>query len=282
MRARIPTLLLLSSALLGATGSRADIPVLRDRAPSERPSLVVVGVAHFGNPGGDAINVRVDDVLAPARQREVRAVVDALAAYRPTHVVVEFPGDRQNELDARYRAYRAGEYVLTRNEVDQLGLRLAAELGLERVHAADWNDYPPGTEADYDFAAWAERHGHKARLDRLLDRKRASRQEALLARSSIGAFLCEINAPEALARDARAYFDYALFGDTTVNPGAVWVGNWYARNLRIFANLVRLAPKPADRVVAIYGAGHKPLLDRYAAESHAFEVDDAAAVLGCR
>jgi hypothetical protein len=90
-----------------------------------------------------------------------------------------------------------------------------------------------------------------------------------------------LNKPEALARSAQVYFDIALFGDAKVNPGAVYTGNWYARNLRVFANLVRIAPKPEDRIVAIYGAGHKPLLDRYGAESPAFKVDDAREVLRC-
>jgi hypothetical protein len=281
MKKKLATLCF-SVALLGTTVAQADIPVLRDRDPAERPSLVVVGVSHFANPGADKVNVKVDDVLAPERQREIEAVVDALAAYKPTHVVVEYPIDQQEKLDARYRDYRAGKYTLTRNEVDQIGLRLAAKLGLPRVDAADWNEFPPGTEADFDFEVWANQHGEKARLDRLFNDERAKQEEALLARSSIGEYLCELNRPESLAKNAQAYFDIALFGDAMVNPGAVWVGNWYARNLRLLANLVRLAPEPQDRIVAIYGAGHKPLLDRYSSESLAFKVDDVRAVLRCR
>lgn len=271
-----------SAGLLGATLAQAEIPVLRDRDPAERPSLLVVGFSHFANPGADRNNVEVDDVLEPKRQREIEAVVDALAAYKPTHVVVEYPAGEQDKLDARYRDYRAGKYTLTRNEVDQIGLRLAAKLDLPRVDAADWNEFPPGTVADFDLEAWANQHGETARLDRVFDKSRAARQEALLARSTIGEYLCELNAPDALARSAQVYFDAALFGDANTNPGAVWVGNWYARNLRILANLVRIAPEPGDRIVAIYGAGHKPLLDRYGAESLAFEVDDARAALQCR
>ena len=259
----------------------AEIPILRERAAAERPALLVLGVSHFANPGADRVNVAMDDVLAPARQREIEAVVDALAAYHPTKVAVEFPIDRQAELDARYRDYRAGKYTLTRNEVDQLGLRLAAKLDLPRVEAADWNEFPPGTEADFDYEVWANANGQQARLERVSDKERGAKDEALLARSTLGEYLCALNAPEALARNAQVYFDIALFGDAKTNPGAVYTGNWYARNLRVFANLVRAAPAPADRVVAIYGAGHKPLLDRYGAESLAFRVDDVRDVLGC-
>jgi hypothetical protein len=277
------SVLCLFGVLAGAAAVHAETPVLRERTSAQRPSLLVLGVSHFANPGADRVNVKFDDVLAPNRQREIEAVVEALAAYKPTHVAVEFPVDQQDRLDARYRDYLAGKYTLTRNEVDQVGLRLAARLGLPRVDAADWNEFPPGTEADFDYIAWANQHNEQARLERVSGNSRAIAQEAeaLLARSTLGGYLCALNEPEALARNARAYFDIALFGDAKVNPGAVYTGNWYARNLRVFANLVRIAPKPEDRIVAIYGAGHKPLLDRYAAESLAFKVDDARAVLRC-
>jgi hypothetical protein len=270
-----------SAALWGAAATHAEIPVLRDRAPADRPALLVVGVSHFANPGADKNNVEFDDVLAPKRQREIEALVEALAAYKPTHVAVEYPAGQQDKLDARYRDYRAGKYTLTRNEVDQIGLRLAAKLGLPRVDAADWNEFPPGTEADFDFEVWAKQHHEEARLERVFDKSRAEQQQALLTRSTIGEYLCAVNQPEDLARNAQVYFDAALFGDAKTNPGAVWVGNWYARNLRILANLVHIAPKPDDRIVAIYGAGHKPLLDRYGAESLAFKVDDVRAELRC-
>lgn len=275
--------LCVSGIVLGAAAVQAGAPVLRERDSARRPALLVVGVSHFANPGADRVNVTFDDVLAPARQTDIEAIVEALAAYKPTHVAVEFPADQQDKLDARYRDYLAGRYTLTRNEVDQIGLRLAARLDLPRVDAADWNEFPPGTEADFDYIAWANQHNEQARLARVSTSSRTAAKdaEALLARSTIGAYLCALNDPESLARSAQVYFDIALFGDTKVNPGAVYTGNWHARNLRILANLVRIAPEPEDRTVAIYGAGHKPLLDRYAVESLAFKVDDAREVLRC-
>jgi hypothetical protein len=56
-------------------------------------------------------------------------------------------------------------------------------------------------------------------------------------------------------------------------------GHWYGRNLRIFSNIVRLAPKPEDRVVVIYGAGHAYLLRQMAREASAFKVVDVDQVL---
>ncbi len=103
----------------------------------ERPSLLIVGAPHFDNPGRDTVNVRVPDVLSPERQREIEALVARLAAFRPTRVAVEWPAEAQARLDQRYADYRAGRRALTANEIDQIGLRLAARLGLPRVDAVD-------------------------------------------------------------------------------------------------------------------------------------------------
>ncbi len=41
--------------------------------------------------------------------------------------------------------------------------------------------------------------------------------------------------------------------------GARVVGQWYDRNLRIFANLAAIA-QPGDRILLIIGMGHTPIL----------------------
>jgi hypothetical protein len=246
--------------------------LLRDRAASQRPQLMVVGVSHFDNPGQDIVNVKVDDVLTPSRQAEMGALADALARFRPTHIAVEWPIAAQAKLDVRYAAYRAGTYTLTRDEVDQLGLRLAAMLGLPRVDAVDWNEMPPGTEADYDFEAYPDTPDSRSRLAALRDPKRAEADNARLSRLTLAGRLAEMNRPEHLAAMNQVYFDYAMIGDAKAYPGANWVGAWHGRNLKILSNLVRIAPGPSDRVLVIYGAGHAFLLNEFGEQSGAFKV----------
>jgi hypothetical protein len=148
-----------------AASAEAPSPLISQRAPSERPRLMVVGVAHFDNPARDVVNTKIDDVLTPKRQKEIGAIVDQLVKFRPTHVAVEWPATKQEKLDARYAAYRSGTYELTNDERDQLGLRLAAKLRLARVDAVDWLDEPPGKDEDYDFQTYATTPDAKASLD---------------------------------------------------------------------------------------------------------------------
>jgi hypothetical protein len=233
--------------------------------------LLVLGTVHLDNPGRDVVNIHVDDVLAPERQRQLERLVGCLAAFQPTRIAVEWDHGDQEGLDRRYREYREARRPLGRSEVDQIALRLAGRLGLPRVDAVDWNEMPPGREEDFDFQAWAETHGAMARVQAL--REPAARSGEADRRDLV-AWLRRTNTPEALARSHRQYFDYLLIGDAKTFPGANWVGNWFARNLKIFTHLVRMDAGPKDRVLVVYGAGHAPLLRRYAEESGAFRVED--------
>lgn len=268
--------LALVSVSFGAAPS--DTKLLRERTPAQRPTMLVLGSAHFDNPGRDVVNIKVEDVLAPARQAEIAKVVEELAAFRPNIVAVEWPSHDQNKLDARYRDYREGRYKLSRDERDQLGLRLAAKLNLPRVDAVDWNEDPPGEDSHYDWVEYAKSHGRAELLAAVMDPHRTL---GLIPQGtqSIGTWLLKMNAPDALAESQRNYFDIAMIGDDKLQPGANWVGSWYARNLRIFDNLVLLAVKPSDRVLVVYGAGHAYLLRQFARESGAFRIVDVAGVL---
>lgn len=252
------------------TGAAPEL--LRDRLPHQRPALMVVGMPHLANPGQDVVNTSIDDVLAPARQREIEAIVEALAAYKPTRVVVEMPIAKQSALDERYAAYRAGNYKLTRDESDQIGLRLAARLDLPRVFAGDWNGMPPGGIEAIDWDTYAIRTG-KADLVAAIRRPGGAESEDL-TKSRLPELLATMNSTDALAARHRRYFDYALLGDDTEAPGPNWFASWHGRNLRIFARLVRIAEDADDRVLVVYGAGHAPLLRQFAEQSGAFQVVD--------
>jgi len=262
------TLAAIALALLAAAPAAAQA--------DDKPALLIVGMPHFGNPGRDIVNTRVGDVTTPERQREIAAIVERLAAFRPTRVAVEWPVDAQARLDQRYAEYRAGRYQLGANETDQIGLRLAARLGLERVDAVDWSAMPPGVEADYDFPAWAEAHGRGDAWRARVQRQQAEADAAarLMGCTPISSWIRRLNTPEARRDMQRPYYEIARMGANATNPGAAWVGTWYARNLRILNNLVALAPRAEERVIAIYGAGHGFLLDQQAREAGAFAVVD--------
>ena len=128
--------------------------------------VMVLGTYHFGNPGLDLQNMRADDVLQPKRQAEVAAVMDGLARFRPTRVAVEVVADSlPGAALPKYRRYRAGEGRDDRNEISQIGYRLADRAGLADVQGID-------VDGDFPYEAvqaWAEGHGQAAALKQDFD-----------------------------------------------------------------------------------------------------------------
>ena len=54
-----------------------------------KPTIMILGSEHLANPGMDSFNRKMDDVLAPKRQREIKQLVTQLQAFQPTKIALE-------------------------------------------------------------------------------------------------------------------------------------------------------------------------------------------------
>jgi hypothetical protein len=55
--------------------------------------------------------------------------------------------------------------------------------------------------------------------------------------------------------------------------GADLLAAWYARNVRIFVNLLRVA-QPGDRILVLFGAGHLGILRELVRSAPGFQLID--------
>lgn len=239
-------------------------------AQAEPPAQVmVVGTYHMASPGQDLHNMEADDVLKPERQEEIRAVVDALAEFEPTLVAVEWPADLADE---RFAKYLADELEPSRNEVVQLGFRLAEEAGLERVHGID-------VEGEFPYPAvqeWAEENARAdelAALNAEVAEYMQSRQQ-MQSTHTVGEMLRADNQPEYTAWGHGFYMRLLEFGEGDNQPGAHLVAEWAQRNYGICARLLQ-AVEPGDRAVVFYGSGHNYYLRRCAIDAPGVELVEA-------
>ena len=238
-------------ALAGALGSSAAAQVPGREAP--RPEVLVLGTYHMANPRSNVFDAEADDVLAPARQAEIADVTRALAAFRPTKIAVEARfNDRSTQ--ERYAEYVAGRYRLTRNETDQLGFRLARELGHETVYPVDvYGDFPYPRLVKYaeatgrtpEFEAWQQEQA-----------ERSEASSAYLASHTVLETLLYYNSEEQVSQGVGSYFQLAEFGEPWDWAGADLLADWFRRNMRIYSNVVHLIEAPDERVLVVYGAGH--------------------------
>jgi hypothetical protein len=224
-----------------------------DRPPAE---VLLLGVFHLSNPNADVVQFKGIDVREARRQAEIMDVVDRLSGFRPTVVAVEDPPSRSGQLDRDLAAFRRGDFVLTTNEIHQLGFRLANQAQLARVIPVD---YRMGFAADtlMQYAATHEpalaaRFGaYIGRIQVLLD--------SLQTHATIRENLLFLNEPVNVTSAHEPYVVLATLGAGGTHLGAELVARWYQRNLAIFANLATVA-KRGERVILIIGAGHVPIL----------------------
>jgi hypothetical protein len=220
---------------------------------SARAEVLVLGVYHMSNPGHDLFNMQADDVLAPRRQAEIAQVLAALKKFHPTKIAVE--GDVfDDRIPKRYGDYLAGKYELTRNEIDQIGLRLARELGHKTV-------YPVDVDGEFPFQRivnYAKASGRSKELDAMMGEigGMVKAQNAYLASHTVFETLLYMNADAKIAEDVGFYYRQAHFGEPGDWAGADLNADWFRRNMRIYSNVVRLADSPNERVLVIFGAGH--------------------------
>ena len=278
MLARLVTAVLIVLAGNGAAHAAA----LADAAP--QADFLFVGSYHMGNPGRDVHNTKADDVLRPQRQREIADVARLIARYRPTKVMVEADASGQAALHAKFAESCHGKRPLERNEIEQLGFRIACHQKLGTVHAVDWNQLGPIKDEDsIDYRAAVERHGQQAQYQAhmALGRAEADKEQRLLDQGSVGDMLRYLNSEAYLEQNARAYFRIGLLGTAEDPIGANWVQLWFGRNLAIFNNIVRHTER-GDRVLVIYGAGHGNLQRQLARDSGLYRVQSAATWLSPR
>ena len=257
------------TVLVGGPASAQD--------PADAPvaEVLVLGAYHFDNPGRDVAQVTVADILSPEKQAEVAAVADALAAFRPTKVVVERRAERGAEVDSLYAAYREGHHALGRSEVEQLGFRLAARLGHDRVYPADHGgEFPFGP-----LMAYAEAHepAFAAGVTDMIERLEQE-ADSLQRTSTVSGILRFMNRPDILRRNHGDYVATAAVGAGDGYAGADLLSAWYDRNVRIFGNIAALA-EPRDRVLVVYGAGHAPILRELVEAAPGMELVDPSVYL---
>jgi hypothetical protein len=238
-----------------------------------RIPVLLLGSYHMANPGADAFNLEADDVLLPVRQKEIAAAVERLAGFRPTHVAVEAPWGDEAIMDG-WREVKAGERELRRSEEEQIGFRLAMQLGHETIYPIDYR-------MGLDFESLNRPIALDPALGDRMERVQTMGEEAMemmgqwLHEGSVGRMLYRMNEPDNLARAHWPYVEIFLgmvAGDDYA--GAEVIGDWYERNLRIFANLLRTANAPGDRVFVVFGQGHIPILRQLVIDHPGYCLED--------
>ena len=164
------------------------------------------------------------------------------------------------------------------NENYRIAAKLAARLGLQRVHAVD-NHTGDNTDLP-DIKAFGESiqaawNSERAELDA------TEKAEAELSKQkSLLPLYQHINRPQNLQMLAENNVSTAMRFPSPQHYPQIWVAGWETRNLRMVANIrAAFRERPDARVLSIVGASHKPWFDSWLGQLSGVEIVDTEQVL---
>lgn len=277
MKSRLAALALL--ALPVACTALPEPADLSDAA-ADTTQVMVLGTYHMDNPGADLVNMAADDVLAPARQAELEALVQRLAAFQPTAIMVETESKRTDLLDAGYLSFAPEDLKSDRNEITQIAYRLAHELGIARVYGVDTRD------GEIDFFPFDKVQAFESAKGIDITSAMIAQVQAEAAAfaeaqktETVSQLLARQNDPAQIKEMHNAFY-YGLLelADATEQPGAQLNYGWYARNALTFGKIAA-ATEPGDRVIVLYGSGHAYWLRHFAENTPDFSLVEPAPYL---
>ncbi len=236
-------------------------------AQEQKPVISVLGMTHLHNPGADAVNMDMGNIHSDKRQAELKEVIRLVSGFKPTKIAIEM--NRRDTLwsETYYKDFlnntlektiREDDRSFMSSETVQVCYPLAKMMNHNKLYSID-------TSANFNtdtVIAYAEKHNQTEELKEFenLIQTMQSDVEAI-AKGSILEIIQFVNSENFDKNyNQRFYLKHLIsFGKDDHYVGTQAVSEWYLRNLKIFTNLHRIV-EPNDRILIIYGAGHKDIL----------------------
>jgi hypothetical protein len=244
-------------------------------AQLEQTPVMTLGVFHFSFPNLDAVKTAEEDkisVLDEPWQSEIVAIAKAIEEFRPTIIAIELNPSQQGRIDSLYNLYLSGDWELSTSETQQLGFRIARNLGFGKLYCVD----DMGRHYDNILEIFSDSSRMSAFENYFLTSPygQMKQRQAPKIESIIDELLFQ-NHSDQVRHGLESYFLHPFKYEET--PGDFTgvdfeTGRWFNRNLRIFRNVQRIERTPEDRILLIIGHGHLNLLNIYFDISPEFEL----------
>ena len=168
----------------------------------------------------------------------------------------------------------------TPNETFEVAVRLAAQLGLQRVYAVD--DHTSDSIqylAAEGYEAALQKHWNASRDDPT-GKEYLAKMDLMVTADGVLDGYRFLNAPKTLRNFVSIDFGAALKLETPQLFGRQYVAWYETRNLRMVANIrAAFGNAPGARVLNIVGASHKAYYDAYLDMMHEVKLVDAETIL---
>ena len=225
--------------------------------------ILLLGVFHF-SPRGDEF------IFNENIQKQLEKLNESFANFNPDAIGVEYAAHSQANVDKGYDMFSLNDLsdidkmknqtlgtiamygdiypIRYRNEAVQIGYRLGKTLNHKKIYAID-------DDTILEDGPWDKMSDTYKKLnDKCWDKMDYEHDQNNIIEE------LQLN-----NRDEKVYYTHQIYmAVNSVNTngtydGAFYTGNWYMRNLKIFANIQKLC-ETSEKLFIIYGDGHLAIL----------------------
>lgn len=277
----LPVILLLLFAFNIAEKSTSEENTLAD----DQLEVLLIGTSHWANykrKGLDVAQTNQVDILSDQYQNELEFIADKIAAFKPDKIFVERTLDYQPKLDSLYKLYSASEEwgADKRNEIYQLGFRVAAKLEHERVYGVDYRN----TSFPFDSLMKAMAEAKQETLIGEFQETIKSYEEqynALVEKNtSLVEIFNQLNDKEARKKSLGWYITEVSKAGKMDNYIGPFLGSeWIRRNLYTYSLIQKYVEEEDERIMILMGAGHTAVLDNFISYNPDWKIVELAEVV---
>lgn len=222
-----------------------------------KPIIALLGTFHFAG-SSDVMSLKADDLSTVKRQDEIKILNNALARFKPTKIILEYPYDN-NGIDSLYQLYLNGNHTLDINERQQIGFRLAAKMKHKKVYPADYI-----LDLHFDtLITYLEKNDQMGQFQNMMSDMKSQVMDVWQKSYkdlALKDFFVFINSDKFDALNRNVYLEYInKMGADGNYVGSSVVAKWWERNFKIMHNIDSII-EPGDRVLVLFGQGHTAIL----------------------
>ena len=245
-----------------------SLAFLVTRAQPSKPTVLTLATFHFDFPNLDVVQISKNDqidVLDPKYQNEIAEIVQKILKFKPTIIAIERHPNAQWVTDSTFNQYIQNKYALARCEEEQIGFRIAKQMGLTRLYCVNaWGNFNDRIARIVYGKDSVEAKKFESYFEKNPDSSKRVLMPIVFKKAGILATLRQVNDETNIKKDLGNYL-IGLFKYESKPNDFLGVdfetGRWFSRNLKIFRNIQRIPAGPSDRILVIFGAGHMNILN---------------------
>ncbi|AUC76474.1 DUF5694 domain-containing protein [Olleya sp. Bg11-27] len=260
-------LLIIGLALVSCNTKQGNITLDDEKKELNtiKTEVLLVGTSHWNNykkADFDVAQTNEIDILSATYQKDLNDIADKIAAFKPDKIFVERTLNYQPKLDSLLNLYKTTEWGNDkRNEIYQLGFRVAKTLKHDRVYGIDFRN----TEFPYDSLMKAMESAKQAILISSFnaDIKQFETNYNILVseQRSLKDILYFLNDDKQRQLDLSWYLEGAnKGGDLNSTVGSFLASEWIKRNIYSYGLIQKYTQSKDKRIMILMGASHIAVL----------------------